>query len=398
MRKRQLGEQPAFAGGTPGVDWNSVLEHGRAAEGLAEFVEQLCWILYGNGVPLSYCAVDLSGLHRQIGGYSCTWTRSDGLTVERAGFRARSRATGATSTLFKRLEHGELVRAMAEPSAARGPVITDVLALPRRGDGLDRPLLTFATEEPGGFSDQHVDRLRGGIPAIITILEVLALRRIARRILKVYLGRNARRQILRGNTAHGAGEAVKAVIWVSDLRGFTRASDVVPGPVLINLLNRALDGPMNAIHAQGGEVVEIVGDGIIAMFPLESGQRIEQACMRALDAAQAALSASDALLARAPAGPRLPRMPLGIALHVGDVFVGNIGNRDRVDFTIIGPAVNAASRMEKLTKALDRPLLLTADFVAASGTPDRFQSLGMHVLRGFGDPIEIFGLARPDRR
>lgn len=396
IRRRPAAAEPAIASDAPGDDWIAMLEQGRAAQGLAEFVEALCWTLHARGIPLSHCVVDLSGLHRQIGGYSCTWTRSDGLTVERAGAGTGARQT-ADSTLFTRLEHGSWVRAASPTPIPDGDATTGVLVLPRDGQGLDRPLVTLATQQPGGFSEEIVDRLQGGIAVIVAVLELMALRRIARRILKIYLGRNARRQILQGHTAHGAGDAVRAVIWVSDLRGFTRASDKVPAPLMIDLLNRALDGPINAIHAHGGEVVEIVGDGIIAMFPFDPSKAGDDPCARALDAAQAALDANDALLARTPPRSRLPRLPLGIALHVGDVFVGNVGNRDRVDFTVIGPAVNAASRMEKLTKALDRRLLLTADFVAASATPDRFESLGMHVLRGFDEPIEIHALAHSGR-
>lgn len=400
VRRRAPADRPVFASHFDDGDWNALLEQGRAAEGLAESVDVICWSLYARGVPISYCAVDLSGLHRQIGGYACTWTRADGLSVERAGAATGSRLVKAASTLFKRLEHGKLMRADAASlprdaamSSGDGARITGVLVIPRSDQTTDRPLVILATQDMGGFSDEILARMQAGVPVLAAILELLALRRIARRILKVYLGRNARRQILKGNTAHGAGEAVAAVIWVSDLRGFTRASDLLPGPVLIELLNRALDGPMNAIHEQGGEVMEIVGDGIIAMFPFNAQDGIGGACARAIAAARMALQASDALIAQTAAEPDLPRLPLGIALHVGDVFLGNIGNRDRVDFTVIGPAVNAASRMEKLTKALERPLLLTTDFVAASATPERFESLGTHVLRGFAEPFEVFALA-----
>lgn len=399
VHRRAPADRPDFASAAGDGDWNALLECGRAANGLAECVDAICWSLYAKGVPISYCAVDLSGLHRQIGGYACTWTRADGLSVERAGTATGSRRMKTASTLFTRLEHGKLMR--VDPasvtrdqtmSARDSERITGLLVIPRGDQATDRPLLTFATQDQDGFSDEILGRMQAGVPVLAAILELLALRRIARRILKIYLGSNARRQILEGNTAHGAGRAVAAVIWVSDLRGFTRASDLLPGPVLIDLLNRALDGPMNAIHEHGGEVMEIVGDGIIAMFPFNAEQGIGGACARAIDAAKQALEASDALIAKVSADSTLPRLPLGIALHVGDVFLGNIGNRDRVDFTVIGPAVNAASRMEKLTKALERPLLLTADFVAASATPDAFESLGMHVLRGFAEPFEVFGL------
>jgi adenylate cyclase len=187
------------------------------------------------------------------------------------------------------------------------------------------------------------------------------------------------------------GETIRAVIWLCDLRGFTALSERLPRDALIELLNEYLGAMCAALDAGGGEVLKLIGDALLGIFPVVA-EEPAAACNRALDAAQKAQAALAALNAtRTEAGK--PMIDYGVALHVGDVMYGNIGGENRLDFTVIGPAVNLAARIEGLCGELGRPVLLSADFVTASGVPA--QALGTFVLKGLAEPQAIYAPSAP---
>jgi adenylate cyclase len=183
------------------------------------------------------------------------------------------------------------------------------------------------------------------------------------------------------------GETINAVIWLSDLRGFTSLSESSPRDELIEMLNRYF-GPMcDAVEASGGEVLKLIGDSVLAIFPIELDAAA--ACRRALEAAQTAKAAIEAEnLLRVTAAA--PQIHYGLALHVGDVMYGNIGGDARLDFTVIGPAVNLTARIESMCKDLQRSPLLSAEFVRASGV--RAELLGEFALKGVGARQSIYGV------
>lgn len=218
-------------------------------------------------------------------------------------------------------------------------------------------------------------------------LELEAARHATRSLLRAYLGPNAAARVLEGAFHRGDGEAIRAVIWMSDLRGFTTLSDRRPLDEVIDTLDRSFERIADPIALRGGEVLKLIGDAVLAVFPL--GRDPEGACRGALAAAREAL-AGLADLSEALRADGRPPLSAGIALHVGDVLYGNVGARDRLDFTVIGPAVNEVSRVEGLCKELGRPLLLTDDFARALGDPDRLEPLGEHPLRGVSRWIPLF--------
>jgi adenylate cyclase len=254
---------------------------------------------------------------------------------------------------------------------------------------VNRNAVTFATDARGGFAASDIARLERLGLGLSLVLECIAWQHIAGALLEVYLGRQAGARVLAGDIKRGSGESRRAVIWVSDLRGFTRLSDRLPGERVIDILNRALEGQVAAIHAQGGEVLKFIGDGVVAIFPIADVELAPAACASALAAARAALADNAAFNRDLAASPENATLAMVAVLHVGEVFYGNIGCQDRLDFTVIGPAVNVASRLERLAKSLDRRLLVTADFVAA-GRLAGLPSLGAHPLRGLTDPVEVF--------
>jgi len=181
------------------------------------------------------------------------------------------------------------------------------------------------------------------------------------------------------------------VLWYADIRGFTPISDAAPGPVVVDLLNDVFEALAAALRPRGGQVLKFIGDAMLATFPFDEADRAET-CRRALDAAIEATQNLVALnAARAAAGALVAAVDL--ALHIGEVLYGNVGATDRLDFTVIGPAVNEATRIEALCELLGRSLLISPEFAAAAaGGGSRLESLGRHVLRGVSEPKEIFAL------
>jgi adenylate cyclase len=189
----------------------------------------------------------------------------------------------------------------------------------------------------------------------------------------------------------GSVDNLRAVLWYADIRGFTPLSDSAPGAVVVELLNDVFEILTASLRERGGQVLKFIGDGMLAVFPFDQDKRAET-CRRAVDAAVEAMAAIGALnAARGAAGA--PVAPVDLALHLGEALYGNVGATDRLDFTVIGPAINEAARIEALCEPLGRPVLVSADFVAGMMDADaRLKSLGHHALRGVKEPKEIFAL------
>ncbi len=207
--------------------------------------------------------------------------------------------------------------------------------------------LSLATRRPERFRGDELALFAAMIPAVAFNLEVQALRRTARTLLDTYVGQQSGGRVLEGQIQRGSGETIRAVIWLCDLRGFTNLSEALPRDALIDLLN-CYFGPMcDAVTAAGGEVLKFIGDAMLAIFPV--GEDPARVCVTALDAAERAQAAlAEENKRRGDAG--LPRIEYGLALHIGDVMYGNIGSDTRLDFTVIGPAVNLTARIESMCR------------------------------------------------
>jgi adenylate cyclase len=210
--------------------------------------------------------------------------------------------------------------------------------------------------------------------------------------MQTYLGRDAGARVLSGRIMRGVADRIDAVIWFSDLRGFTRITDSAPEQV-IPLLNDYADAIVSVIHGHGGDVLKLIGDGILAIFTADDRER---ACTGALAAATAARSEVAALnLQRARDG--LPVTDAYVDLHVGEVFYGNIGSIERLDFTVVGPAVNETSRIAAMCRSVDQPVLVSEAFAKVDGMRERLVSVGRYALRGVAQPQELFTLdSAPD--
>jgi adenylate cyclase len=246
---------------------------------------------------------------------------------------------------------------------------------------------SWATARADGFDDAHVSTLMRVVPTLALAFKAAALARMTGTLMETYLGRDASRRVLSGRIMRGVADRIDAVIWFSDLRGFTRITDSTPEQI-IPLLNDYADVIVSAIHAHSGDVLKLIGDGILAIFT--AGNRA-RACAAALAAATEARSKVTTLNARR-AHAALPVTDMYVGLHIGEVFYGNIGSTERLDFTVVGPAVNEASRIAAMCRSVDQPMLVSEAFANVDGMRGRLVSVGRYALRGVAQPQELFTL------
>ena len=252
----------------------------------------------------------------------------------------------------------------------------------------------WLTRRPDGFSDADLDALRRLVPVLALAIKSASLARIASTLVEVYLGRDAGQRVLSGRILRGVADRISAVLWFSDLRGYTTITDTAPPDEIIPLLNDYADAAISAIDAAGGDVLKLIGDGILAIFNADDRA---QACRCALQAEADLRNRVAALNDRRTAEGR-PVTTVYLGLHIGEVLYGNIGSQNRLDFTVVGPAVNEVSRISSMCRSADRTVLLSADFAAAAPPEERAHivSVGRYALRGVGKAQELFTLDRDE--
>ncbi|MGE5147871.1 MAG: adenylate/guanylate cyclase domain-containing protein, partial [Candidatus Eiseniibacteriota bacterium] len=248
---------------------------------------------------------------------------------------------------------------------------------------------TWTTDRPGGFTTEELCATAQAFHGLTHILETHMLRSTAVNLLDTYVGRRAGQRILAGEIARGSGEGIGAVVWLSDLRGFTAMSDRLPRHELIGLLNDYFDRLAGPIQQQGGEILKFMGDGVLAVFPTAELGGEAEATGRAIAAAEAAQAAIAAWNDERRTNGLAP-VSHGTALHLGEVNFGNVGSSTRLDFTVVGPAVNLVHRLERLCGELDLPIVLSE--AVARHVPEKATALGARPLRGLREPQGVFTL------
>jgi adenylate cyclase len=358
---------------------------------------ELCVRLQQAGIPIKRATLHFLIHHPQWLGARMMW--ADGMreaVIETVDYDVSGRSEYIGSPANEIHEGAAEVREKLErnPSPGRRHAIydemrakglTDYVAWPLYHTLGKRHLVTFATDRPGGFDDTHIERLSKLVPLLALVSEIRIKNRLARTLLETYVGSHAGEMVLAGATRRGTGTTVRAAIMICDLRDFTRISDNWPRDDVIDLLNNYFDALSEPIARHGGEILKFIGDGLLAIFPLTR----PSACADLLHAVAEARQALAALSENNGATGRAP-LDYGIGVHVGDVMYGNIGSRTRLDFTVIGPAVNMASRLEALTKQLGRKVLLSRAFADLVQGEFDLEHVGEHAVRGFSEPIELF--------
>ncbi len=375
------------------------------------FVESLLWRLVAAGLPLDRASLHVGTLHPQLFGFAWNWNSTDGLCDEvKVAEAALQSDAYRRNPLFAVIDRGESVRGRTDDRAMierypliaelAGQGIVDYAALPLRAGGAYHNAATVATRRPEGFSAEQFAWLQRILRLFALHVERHIVHRIASNVLDTYLGGVAGGRVLDGAIKRGAGEPIRAVIWASDLRGFTDLTDRLSGPAMIVLLNAYFERLVGCILEHGGEVLKFIGDGLLAVFPFAAFASEKAAAEAALAAAEEACEALERLNATPPAelaaidGWRPLRT--GIGLHEGEVFFGNVGASERLDFTVIGRAVNAASRVESLSKELGRSIVITEP--VACRIARSLDELGRHMLRGLAEPVLIFSPSEQDNK
>src|SRR3954462_5575386 len=358
---------------------------------------ELCIRLQQAGIPVKRASLHLLIHHPQWLGARIMW--ADGsreAEIARVDYDVRERSEyigspaneirdGATEVRENLERDAALGRKHAVYDEMRAKGLTDYVAWPLYHTLGKQHIVTFATDRPGGFGEAHIAELLNLLPVLALVSEIRIKNRLARTLLETYVGSHAGELILAGATRRGTGTTVRAAIMICDLRDFTKISDNGPRDDVIDLLNDYFDAMSEPIARHGGEILKFIGDGLLAIFPLSE----PKACANLLHAVTEARQAMIALNARNDGTGRAP-LNYGIGVHVGDVMYGNIGSSTRLDFTVIGPAVNMASRLEALTKQLGKTVLLSRDFADLVGGQFDLERVGEHGARGFSEPIELF--------
>ena len=353
---------------------------------------QFCDRLVEGGIDLSRATLHFRVHHPQWLGTRIIWSRGEvAANVQTVAYDVEATNVFQRSPFRLVIETGNEVRQKIQIC---GPHVfpihdelrqqghTDYAAWPLDHTQGRRHLITFATDKPGGFEEAEITLIREALPLFSLVTEIRLKNQLARTLLQTYVGPHASEQILDGATTRGRGVTVNAAIMICDLRNFTELSGRQRRDEVIDILNEYFDLIADPIESFGGEILKFIGDGLLAIFPLDG----EDACRRLLSAVFAAYDAT------ARRGVSEYPIRFGTGIHVGEVMYGNIGSKRRLDFTVIGPAVNLASRLESLTKDLKQPVLISGDFVTAAGCSKQTDCLGLHHVKGFVSAVEVHAL------
>jgi adenylate cyclase len=379
-------------------------------EGRSEtaLVEGFCSRAAAGGLPLARAMVLVDTLHPIHEGRAFRWERekpeatlteygrtTEGEAAERWRTSPLYRLSSSSESLLRLRVNAETEAEFPSFAEFREAKFTDYVAIINRfaEDGMigemDCVYSYWTTDRAEGFSDDELGALKRLTPFLGLAIKAASLARIAETLVETYLGRDAGRRVLRGRIERGVADRINTVLWFSDLRNYTRISDTSPPEEIIPLLNDYAEAIVSSIHEHSGDVLKLIGDGVLAIFPAEERSH---ACAAALDAAGAARQAVAALNARR-SEKGLPSTEMYLGLHFGEVFYGNIGSKERLDFTVVGPAVNEVSRIAAMCRSVDQPILLSSAFAETCAEQRHaFASVGRFALRGVGRPQELFTL------
>ncbi|MDQ7248585.1 adenylate/guanylate cyclase domain-containing protein [Dongia sedimenti] len=392
------------------VDW--LVQAALAGSSQGELLQGICDRFVAGGLPLKRVAAGSGLLHPTIDSRGFRWARGE--TVQREEYfhdrvsmddweksPFRTLVEGNERSMRRRLDGDYRVGEYELLDNLKAAGSTDYYAvIHRHGDPtvsgkLGDFVSSWTIDRPGGYSDTEIAQIERVASAFALSYQSRSMHGTIRTLLETYLGRGAAQRVLLGNINRGQADAIETVIWYSDLAHFTRIADEVEREHLLSFLNEYAACLVESIEAHDGEVLKFIGDGILAIFNEDD---LGIARSNALDAAFRAEEKIAALNeSRLAQGVRTTDFYL--ALHVGDLLFGNFGSTNRLDFTVLGPAVNEASRIGGMCRSLDQRVIVSSAFAEAAGPRRRdLVSLGRYALRGVGQPQELFTIDRSARR
>ena len=370
---------------------------------LSEFAQRVA----ASGFPMKRVSMGMATLHPQYGALTYVWRPGAG-RVE----NTPQRRSILKSDAFQRspinflLETGEdrFRQRIDDGTQFEFPVLEEIrregmtdyaASLVRFGSAtpgngvLEGVFFACATDDPQGFQSDQLDQVFELLPHLALSIKARMTFDVARTISQTYLGEDAGHRVLTGEIALGSTRSIDAVIWFCDLRGFTTLASNLDRGTLITLLNTYLDVMAHPVEKHNGQILKFMGDGFLATFQLADAE--QWVISRNVLIAAQELRSEFASFNRARNAAGEPTIEFGLALHVGEVFYGNIGAGNRLDFTVIGPAVNLASRVQDLCRPLDKDILISSDFYDAMGRDEiDLEPAGRHDLRGVGAPQDLF--------
>ncbi|MET4797926.1 adenylate/guanylate cyclase domain-containing protein [Bradyrhizobium sp. LB11.1] len=378
---------------------NWLIDGARSSGTSADMIAAVCEHLVDAGLPLWRFGIFIRTLHPEIFGRNFIWRQGQKVEMGTVDFDILDSPEFAQSPLRIVFEQGVEVRGRVDdPDSARFPIIsdmraegvTDYIAVPMPFLDGSVHATSWVTRQSGGFSDDDIAVIRMIMAPLARVSEIVTLRRTAETLLDTYVGNRAGARILGGQIRRGHNDTMQAAIWLSDLRGFTALSDRLPAEIVVEILNHYFDCQVAAIRGHGGEVLKFMGDGLLAVFPIdEYVGDAAHVCTRVLEAARESRASVEALAF--PVGDVVERFRFGVALHVGNILYGNIGGGNRLDFTCIGPAVNLAARLEKIAGRLGRTVVVSEVF--ANACRHDWRQLGEFPIAGFSKAQRVYGLA-----
>jgi adenylate cyclase len=384
---------------TPGpvVDW--LFSTGCKMNNDREFVRDLGNRLNACGAPVDRLRIIIRTLHPEIVGAACSWSKAtDATSRVETPRRIRDTDRYIGSPLQQLVETEETVRQRLDrlPEGAHRAYtelleegFTDYLAMPViTAQGFTSAII-IVTAKSDGFGVREVDNFHMLRDYLVPILEVQSLRHLAKSLLNTYVGKRTGEKVLAGMIKRGDADIINAALWFSDLRNFTRITETQDADLVLGMLNDYFEFVAAAVTARGGEILRFIGDAMLIVFPIDDKQDKRASCQAAIDAAIDAQSTLESLNHRRRRQGQ-DAIEFGVGLNVGEVIYGNVGAPDRLDFTVMGPAVNRTARLESLTKETGRNILFSKEFADLIDEP--VQSLGKHDMKGIDEPQAVYAL------
>ena len=381
------------------IDW--IFAVGRRIESTNKFVHQLAHQMNDHGASIDRLMLSLLTLNPQIVGTSETWLKStDTTTPIHASHGVRNTERYIGSPLQAIYETHKRVRQRLDnlPEDAHRAYtelaedgFTDYVALPVLFGEVAQPgaAILISTKAAGGFSDHDIESFRQIRDYQAPVLEVHALRHISRSLMNTYVGKRTSEKVLAGMIKRGDADVINAALWFSDLRDFTHLTETLSADEILEMLNEYFEFVSAAVTARGGEILRFIGDAMLIVFPIDDNMCDRTACNAAIDAAIDAQNTLETMNHRRRRHGQ-PEIKFGVGLNIGEVIYGNVGAPDRLDFTVMGPAVNRTARLESMTKDFDCNILFSHKFSELIEIPSQF--MGDHDMKGIAEPQAVYAL------
>lgn len=401
-----LDRENGFSGSRPDAEVSKINDHiqwiieqGITSEHIGDLITGLCERLIADGFPIWRASIRMPSIHPMYRGVSANFARGAATILEAAEHGSETERSFEKTPTFYLLSRDEKAGRW-NLANDEGLNYTELNEFAQAG-GTDHVIRIFefpkevalrglavslTSDAPGGFSDEQLAVIEQLLPALGLAAYRVAASKTATDILAVYTGAKTSARILAGETRRGMGGSINAAILLADLRNFTALTEVYQPEEIVGFLNEHFDLIDRHVGENSGEILKFMGDSVLAIFPTDADDP-QQACLAALASARNLLEANEALN-RERAGNGGPDIGVDVVLHLGEVFYGNVGAQGRLDFTVIGRAVNEASRLEKLCGTLEQPLLMSESFATTCAVPCQY--LGSFELRGVSKRADVF--------